>query len=63
LIYYQCSNHSGLAQGANPSDERKIQTILFKFEFLAFDTNLLRTCFNIVQKLRFIANDSFNPVC
>lgn len=41
----------------------QIDTILFKFEFLAFDANLRRTCVNTGEKLRFIANDSFKPVC
>jgi hypothetical protein len=45
------------------SVEYGIQTILLKFECLAFDINLRRTCIKIGQKLRFIANDSFNPVC
>jgi hypothetical protein len=41
----------------------RIDTILFKFEFLAFDANLRRTCVNTGEKLPFIANDSFKPVC
>lgn len=41
----------------------EIDTILFKIECLAFDENSRKTRVNTGQKLRFIANDSFSPVC
>jgi hypothetical protein len=48
---------------ADTASLETIVTILCKFEYLAFDTNLRRVCIETGQKLRFIANDSFNPVC
>jgi len=41
----------------------QIDTILLNFEFLAFDENTWRSCVNIGENLRGIANDSFKPVC
>lgn len=40
-----------------------IVTILVKFDLVKFDENLRRTCVETAQKHRFIANDSFKPVC
>jgi len=36
--------------------------ILFKTNHFEFDENSHRICFDIAQKRRFIANDSFKPV-
>jgi hypothetical protein len=54
---------TGAVKRLSDSAPSAIAKILVKFECLAFDANLRRTCINIGQKLRFIANDSFKPVC
>lgn len=47
------------AKGAAPT----IATILIKLEFAQFDSNPRQIRAKFDPKLRFIANDSFNPVC
>jgi len=40
-----------------------VSTILIESDFLEFDENSRRIRFDFAQKRRFIANDSFKPVC
>jgi hypothetical protein len=55
-----CGNHADLRVGAARQDAYKI---LIEFDFLEFDKNSHRIRGDFAQNCRFIANDSFKPVC
>jgi hypothetical protein len=60
---YRSGNHAGLSKAAAIWPKRSIIKILIKSGRLEFDENSHRICVDFAQKRRFIANDSFKPVC
>ena len=61
--HYRCGNHERLAAGAQHTHNVSIAKTLIESDPVKFDENSHRNRFDFTQKLRFIANDSFKPVC
>ena len=61
--YYRCGNHAQLAKGAHGTHRTSMRKILVECDSVKFDENSRRIRVDFTQKRRFIANDSFKPVC
>jgi hypothetical protein len=60
---YRRSNHSrSRISQSKPAADWTFK-FLIKFDLLAFESNFRCIRFDLAQKRRFIANDSFKPVC
>ena len=60
---YRCANHARLAEGAYCTHYASMFKILVEPDSVKFDRNSRRIRVDFGQKPRFIANDSFKPVC
>jgi len=61
--YYHCGNHAHAAKGAPGMCRTSVFKNLVKFDPVKFDENSHRIRVDFAQKRRFIANNSFKPVC
>jgi hypothetical protein len=61
--HYCCGNHELLAARAHSIDGARMLKILIKFDPVKFDENSRHIRVYFAQKPRFIANDSFRPIC
>jgi hypothetical protein len=62
-VHYRCGNHAWLAAGAHYTHYVSIDKTLIESEPVKFYENSRRNRVDFAQKPRFIANDSFKPVC
>jgi hypothetical protein len=60
---YRCGNHARSAKPARCMHDVLASKILVEFDLVKFDKISPRIRIDIGQKPRFIANDSFKPVC
>jgi hypothetical protein len=60
---YRCGNHARPAEAAHDTYYAATFKILFESDSVKFDKNSRRIRVDFGQKPRFIANDSFKPVC
>jgi hypothetical protein len=60
---YRCGNHVPLAKFAEGVHRASMFKILVKCNSVKFDENSRRIRIDFAQKRRFIANDSFKPIC
>ena len=60
---YRCGNHARLAEAAHCTHDASTFKILSESDSVKFDENSRRIRVDFAQKPRFIANDSFKPVC
>jgi hypothetical protein len=63
ITYYRCGNHAWSTAAAHEMYYAVTSKILFEFDSVKFDKNSGRIRVDFGQKPRFIANDSFKPVC
>jgi hypothetical protein len=61
--HYGCGNHERVAAGAQHTHDVPNSITLIESDPVKFYENSRRNRFDFAQKPRFIANDSFNPVC
>jgi hypothetical protein len=62
-VQYRCGNHVWLAAGAHDTHDVSIAKTLIESELVKFYENSRHNRVDFAQKPRFIANDSFKPVC
>jgi hypothetical protein len=60
---YRYGNHAWLAARVRRRHDASTFKILIEFNSVKFDKNSPRIRVDFAQKPRFIANDSFKPVC
>jgi hypothetical protein len=60
---YRCGNHARSDEAAHCTHNAWTFRILIEFDSVKFDQNSRRIRVDFGQKPRFIANDSFKPVC
>jgi hypothetical protein len=63
MTSYRYGNHVRRRKDEGRRCRAAIFKILIKFDLLAFEENSHRIRVDFAQKRRFIANDSFKPVC
>ena len=60
---YHYGNHAPSKKTAEKVSRPSVLKILVKFDSVKFDENSHRIRVDFAQKRRFIANDSFKPIC